>query len=157
LGGWFKASDQMQQGAGDAQARGQNAAALGAGPKPVRDRLAREVDDGIDARAGRQLVEAGDQPEGRPQRSGLGGVTRERDHVMARRAQGLRQPRADKSGGAGEQHRVRARQRIDQIAARAAHQPLRCHDRHSRSHFMRPHATPRCWRGAISSSPPAGS
>ena len=53
--------DQAHDIAGHVDARLEDLAALGLGPQPVADRLAREIDDRIDPRVRRQLIEARDQ------------------------------------------------------------------------------------------------
>jgi hypothetical protein len=61
--GWpaFKTCNQPDDVIGHDDAGIDNIAALGLGPQPVADRLARQIADGLDFGVGRELIEAGAQ------------------------------------------------------------------------------------------------
>ena len=79
----LEARDEADDAARHAQPRAENPPALGTRPKSIGDRLAREIDDGIDRGVAGDLIEAGDQPERRPQLRRLRRIARQHDHVMA--------------------------------------------------------------------------
>ena len=82
---------------------------------PSADRLAGEIDHGIDPSIARDLVEAGHQPERRPQRRRLGRITRQHDAPMSGAGQRLDQPPPDEAGGTGHQYMLRDRQLARQL------------------------------------------
>ncbi len=110
----LQACDQPVDRARGAQARRQNPAALAPRPQRIADRLAGEIDHGIDPRVVRDLREVGDDPQRRPQRRRLGSISRENRHVVARAGQRFDQAAADEAGRAGDQHVLPVRQRIDE-------------------------------------------
>ena len=110
--------DQAHDIAGHAQARGEDAVALGDGPQAVCDRLAREVDDRVDVRLVGKLREPGDQPERRGQCRGARRIARQHDHVVARAIERLHQPAPDEAGRPGDQEGLPAGKRHDQVLGR---------------------------------------
>ena len=52
-------------------------------PQSVGERLAGEIDDGVDANVIGDLIEIGHEVEWRAQSGGLGGIARQHDYVMS--------------------------------------------------------------------------
>ena len=138
-GSLLQPRDQAHHRARHAQPRRQDLAALAARPQPIADRLAGEIDHGVDARVAR--------------RSGRGSVTSRNGGRSVAALAGSRastvtscpalgerldQPAADEAGRAGDQHMLPARQRIDERCrvrsdvACAARKQMRGHDANSR-------------------------
>jgi hypothetical protein len=86
------------------QPRSENAAAPLSRPQTAGDRLAREIDDGIDRTIAGNLIEARHQAERRPQCRCLGGIAREHGDLVARARERLREAAADETRRAGDQH-----------------------------------------------------
>src|SRR5690242_1324125 len=82
-GFFIETLDKVDHLARDAQTRRENLPALPARPQSIGDGLAREIDDGIDARVGSDLTEIGYQPAGCGEDSCASLVAREHGHVMA--------------------------------------------------------------------------
>jgi len=93
-------------------------------PRTTGDRLAREIDDRVDARVARNLVETGDEPERRRQRHSLVRIARQHDRRMAGAGERRDEAAADEAGGAGHQHGLAGRERGHQLAGAAERQAL---------------------------------
>jgi hypothetical protein len=100
----FEPADQPHHVARHLQPRAQDAATLSERPRRVGDRLAGEVDDGVDALVARDLVERGDQPERRSERRGLARVAHQHRHLVSGAGQPRDQPAADEPGRASDEH-----------------------------------------------------
>ncbi|MDP3801297.1 MAG: hypothetical protein Q8Q71_03855 [Brevundimonas sp.] len=98
-----KSGDEATDVAGDIQAGAKDAAALSEGPQPVADRLARQVDDGVDAGVGRDPGQIGHHRDRRGQVRGFR-IADQGDHLVPGACQGGDQPAADETGGPGDKH-----------------------------------------------------
>ena len=119
--------DQAHHVAGHAQARGKDAAAARDRPQAAVDRLAREIDDRVDRRVARDLVELRHQRVRWPQAGGLARVARQHDRAMAGGGERLDDARSDEPGRAGDEHglaRGQRRHQVVRLAGRQTPQPL---------------------------------
>ncbi len=86
-------------------------------PRPSGDRLAGEIDDGVDGGILRHLAEIGDQAAAQglrcPRR-----IAHQRRHLVAGIHERLHEAAADEAGGAGDQDVLATGQRLHQLARR---------------------------------------
>ena len=106
--------DQTNDGTRHAQPRRQDLAPLAPRPQAVAGRLARKIDHGIDPRVVRDLREVRHDAQRWPQRRRLGRVAGEHGDVVAGARERVDQAAPDEAGGAGDEHMLAGRQRVDQ-------------------------------------------
>jgi hypothetical protein len=101
--------DQGDHGPGHRQAGADDPPALGGRPQAVGDRLAGQVDDGVDPRVAGDLVQVGDDADWGGQAGGGGAVAGQGGDLVSRADQGRDQAPADQARGAGDQDRPSGR------------------------------------------------
>ena len=98
---------------GHPDTRGDDAGALGAGPEAVCHGIAGEIDDGVEAVFGVNLVEIGDQADGMGQRVGMAQVAGQNGDVVPCPDKRFDEMRPDEPGAAGDEHLLSWRQGSD--------------------------------------------